>query len=40
MAPNPWLTFLKSYRKKHPGQSLKISMKAASKVYTKKKKAK
>jgi hypothetical protein len=35
--PNPWLTFLKAFRKKNPGQSLKISMKAASKVYKKKK---
>lgn len=32
---NKWLDFVKQYRKKHPGQSLKVSLKAASKEYKK-----
>jgi hypothetical protein len=37
---NPWLAFLKDYRKKHTGMSLKAAMKAASSEYKKKAKPK
>ena len=39
MAGNKWLDFVKAYRKKHPGQSLKTSLKAASVEYKKTKSA-
>ena len=32
---NKWLTFLKQYRSKHPGMSLKQAMKSASGEYKK-----
>ena len=32
---NKWLTFLKEYRKKHAGMSLKQAMKSASAEYKK-----
>ena len=32
---NKWLTFLKDYRKKHAGMSLKQAMKSASAEYKK-----
>lgn len=32
---NPWLAFLKQYRKKHPSMSLKQAMKSASSEYKK-----
>ena len=39
MAKNPWIDFLKGYRKRNPGLSLKQAMKKASSEYKKKKPA-
>ena len=33
--PNPWITHLSAYRKKHKGLSLKAAMKGAKASYTK-----
>ena len=38
--PNKWLTFLKEYKKKHSGMSLKEAMKKSSVEYKKQKKPK
>ena len=40
MAANPWITFLKQFRAKHKGLSLKDAMKKASSAYKKKAPAK
>ena len=37
MAGNPWVAFLKEYRAKHKGESLKSAMKKASVLYRKQK---
>ena len=38
MPGNPWLSFLKAYKAKHPGKSMKQSMKDAAVDYRKSKK--
>jgi hypothetical protein len=37
MAGNPWLSFLKAYRSRNPGKSMKEAMKSAAVEYRKKK---
>ena len=36
--PNPWLSFLKAYKAKHPGKSMKQSMRDGAVEYRKSKK--
>jgi hypothetical protein len=39
MAGNPWISFLRGYRSKHPGKSMKQAMKDGAKEYKKRKPA-